>query len=327
MEYKDYYQLLGVARDASKEDIKRAYRKLARKYHPDVSQEPDAETRFKEINEAHEVLSDPEKRATYDALGSQWRAGQEFRPPPGGGFRQEFRYSGGDIPGGRFSDFFASLFGGGIGGFGEAFREGRGRGGFGDRGEELFRRRGQDQTAHVELSLEEAYRGTTRELRLETPEQEPDGRVRHRIRTLKVRIPAGVSQGRQIRLAGQGLPGGGNHPAGDLYLEVQLRPHPFYQADGRNILLALPVAPWEAALGATVQVPTLGGPVSLKIPPGTQSGNRMRLKERGLPGTPPGDQYVSIEIVIPPADSAAAKEFYRNMAAAFAFTPRARFEA
>jgi curved DNA-binding protein len=176
----------------------------------------------------------------------------------------------------------------------------------------------------VEISLEEAYHGTTREMRLETPEQDVKGRIRTRTRTLKVRIPAGVSEGRQIRLPGQGMPGLGGGGAGDLYLEVHLRPHPLFQTEGRDILLRLPIAPWEAALGATVQVPTLGGTVSLRIPPGSQGGKRMRLRGRGLPGKPPGDQYVLLEIVTPPADTASAKEAYRRMAATFDFDPRAR---
>jgi curved DNA-binding protein len=319
MEYKDYYRILGVSRDASKEEIKRAYRRLARKYHPDVSKEPDAEARFKEINEANEVLKDPEKRAAYDALGSDWRAGQEFRPPPGGGgYRREYHFTSDDV--GGFSDFFSSLFGGGLG---DAVRRTGGRTGFGGRGEDLVRHRGQDQATRVEISLEEAFKGTTRELRLETPEQDDQGRITMRSRTLKVRIPAGVSQGRQIRLAGQGMPGMGGAEPGDLYLEVDLRPHPLFQAEGRDILLRLPAAPWEAALGATVKVPTLGGAVSLKIPAGSQSGKRMRLKGRGLPGKPPGDQYVVIEIVTPPADTEAKRELYRRMAGSFHFDPRA----
>jgi curved DNA-binding protein len=319
MEYRDYYKILGVSRDASKDDIKQAFRRLARKYHPDVSKEPDAEARFKEINEANEVLKDPEKRAAYDALGSDWRAGQEFRPPPGaGGFRREYHFSGDDV--GGFSDFFSSLFGGGLG---DAFRKSGRRTGYGGREEDLFRHRGQDQTAHVEISVEEAYKGTTRELRLETPEYDDKGGISVRTRTIKVRIPAGVSQGRQVRLAGQGMPGMGGGPAGDLYLEVHLQPHRLFQVDGRDILLSLPVAPWEAALGATIQVPTLGGTVSLKIPAGSQGGKRMRLKDRGLPGKPPGDQYVLIEIVTPPARTESQKEAYRRMAAAFDFDPRA----
>lgn len=326
MEYKDYYRILGVARGASADEIKKAYRKLARKYHPDVSKEPNAEARFKEVNEANEVLKDAKKRATYDALGNQWHAGQEFRPPPGsGGFHREFRYSSEDANGGRFSDFFSSLFGGGLGGLGDSFRETGGRPGFRGRGEDQFRR-GQDQTSQVELSLEEAYSGTTRELRLESPVRNPAGFVSHRTRTLKVRVPAGVSQGRQIRLARQGMAGTGGGPPGDLFLEVELRPHPLYRAEERDVLLNLPVTPWEAALGATVEVPTLGGTVSLKIPPGSQSGKRMRLKGRGLPGSPPGDQYVLIEIHTPPADTEEAREHYRRMAAAFDFRPRAQLE-
>ena len=319
MEYKDYYKTLGVARNATPEAIKQAYRKLARKYHPDVSKEPDAEARFKEINEANEVLKDPEKRAAYDALGSQWRAGQEFRPPPGqGGFHREFRFSTGDA--GGFSDFFSSLVGG-AGGLGDAFGEARRGGG---RREDLFRQRGQDQTTQVEISLEEAFAGGTRELRLETPTQDAQGQVHLQHRTLKVRIPPGVSQGRQIRLAGQGQPGFAGGPAGDLYLEVHLRPHRVFQTDGRDILLHLPIAPWEAALGAQFQVPTLGGPVSLKIPAGSQSGKRMRLKGRGLPGDPPGDQILILEIHTPPADSEEAKTLYRRMADSLAFNPRAK---
>ena len=324
MEYKDYYKTLGVPRNATKEAIKQAYRKLARKYHPDVSKEPNAEARFKEINEANEVLKDPEKRAAYDALGSQWRAGQEFRPPPGqGGFHREFQFSTGDA--GGFSDFFSSLFGGGgLGGFGDAFGEAR-RGGAGGRREDLFRQRGQDQTARVEISVEEAYAGGTRELHLETPTQDAQGQVHIQHRTLKVRIPPGVSQGRQIRLAGQGQPGFAGGPTGDLYLEVHLRPHRLYQTDGRDILLHLPIAPWEAALGASIQVPTLGGPVTLKIPAGSQSGKRMRLKGRGLPGDPPGDQILILEIHTPAADTEEAKALYRRMADSMAFNPRAKF--
>jgi curved DNA-binding protein len=326
MEYKDYYKTLGVPRNATKEAIKQAYRKLARKYHPDVSKEPDAEARFKEINEANEVLKDPEKRTAYDALGSQWRAGQEFRPPPGqGGFHREFRYSTGD--GGGFSDFFSSLFGGGggLGGFGDAFAEARRGGAGGGRREDLFRQRGQDQTAQVEISLEEAFAGGTRELRLETPTQDAQGQVHLQHRTLKVRIPPGVSQGRQIRLAGQGQPGFAGGPAGDLYLEVHLRPHRVFQTDGRDILLHLPITPWEAALGAQLQVPTLGGPVTLKIPAGSQSGKRMRLKGRGLPGDPPGDQILILEIHTPAAETEEAKALYQRMAESLPFNPRAKF--
>ncbi|KXX63609.1 DnaJ C-terminal domain-containing protein [Marichromatium gracile] len=294
MQYKDYYKTLGVARDASQDEIKRAYRKLARKYHPDVSKESDAEARFKEINEANEVLHDPEKRAAYDALGSGWRAGQDFRPPPGGGRRGHYRFDADDV--GDFSDFFSSIFGRAFG------------------GAEPPRRRGQDQTVRIALDLDEAYRGVTRQVRVES-----SGNAR----TLKVRIPAGVTQGRQIRLAGQGGAGLGGGPAGDLYLEVELKPHPHFTPDGRDIHLRLPLAPWEAALGAAVSVPTLGGTVSLKIPPGSQSGQRLRLKGRGLPGDPPGDTLVTLEIQAPPATTEAARRAYRKLAEQLDFNPRA----
>jgi curved DNA-binding protein len=308
MEYKDYYKILGVARDASQDDIKRAFRKLARKYHPDVSKEPNAEARFKEVNEASEVLRDPEKRAAYDALGSGWQAGQEFRPPPGQGpgFRhQEFRFNQEDAA--QFSDFFSSLFGGG----------------FSSRAEPRPRR-GQDQSARLRIHLEDAFHGATRQLQLDVPEIDPSGQVVSHARTLNVRIPAGVTQGQQIRLAGQGSPGFKGAAAGDLFLEIEFEPHPFLHPEGKNIHLHLPVSPWEAALGATVPVPTLGGAVSLKVPPGTQTGRRLRLKGRGLPGDPPGDAYVQIEIVTPPADTEDAREAYRRLADTCAFNPRAK---
>jgi curved DNA-binding protein len=308
MEYKDYYKILGVPRDASSDDIKRAYRRLARKYHPDVSKEADAEARFKEVNEANEVLRDPEKRAAYDALGDQWRAGQEFRPPPGGAgaWQREYEFSRDDAA--HFSDFFSSLFGGG---------------GFGRTSDDLFRKRGQDQTVKVQISLEDAYSGATRQLRLEQPEVGKDGRVTSRTRTLNVRIPPGVTQGQQIRLAGQGSPAPRGGKSGDLYLEVDFAPHHLFRAEGKDIFIRLPIAPWEAALGATVKVPTLGGHVSLRIPPGSQSGRHLRLKGRGLPGNPSGDEYVLIEIVVPAAHTEEEKEEFRRMAKAFSFDPRA----
>ncbi len=311
MEYKDYYKILGVPRNASQEEIKRAYRRLARKYHPDVSKEPDAEERFKEINEAYEVLKDPEKRAAYDQLGTGWQAGQEFHPPPDweeifGGFRQGGGAAGAEGFGG-FSDFFESLFGGGFG------RAGR-RGG--------FRMRGQDEFARLRITLEEAYHGGTRTLELQVPEMDEAGRVRARTRRIQVRIPRGVTEGQQIRVPGQGAPGIGGGPPGDLYLEVEFVPHPHFRAEGRDIHLTVPVTPWEAALGAKILVPTLGGPVALKIPPGTQSGRRLRLKGRGLPGSPPGDQYVTVQIVTPPADTPARRALYERMREEMPMNPR-----
>jgi curved DNA-binding protein len=326
VEYKDYYKILGVDRGASQDEIKRAYRKLARKYHPDVSKEPDAEARFKEVNEANEVLKDPEKRAQYDALGTGWQAGDEFRPPPGHGagarpgsrgWQRAERMSPEEAA--QFSDFFSSIFGdlGGMGGMG-------GDGGFTGRAGG-FASRGADQTARVRVSLEDAYHGATRQLSLEVPEIDAQGRVASRTRTLNVRIPPGVTEGQQIRLAGQAGGGVGGGEPGDLYLEVEFAPHPVYRAEGRDIHLRLPIAPWEAALGATVGVPTLGGKVSLKVPAGAQSNQRLRLKGRGLPGKTPGDVYVQLEIVNPPATDANAKAAFEQLAERFkAFNPRAK---
>ncbi len=315
MEYKDYYKILGVSRDATQDEIKRAYRKLARKYHPDVSKEPDAEARFKEINEANEVLKDPEKRAAYDQLGANWKAGQEFHPPPGGeGFyRQEFHFDPEEAA--QFSDFFSSIFGGGFAGAAGAERGGRSR---------SYSMRGRDQTAKLLVSIEDAYHGATRTLHLDVPELDDHGHVVNKRRTLKVRIPKGVTQGQQIRLAGQGAPGIGGGPAGDLYLEVDFQPHPIYRAEGKDIYAALPITPWEAALGASISVPTLGGPVKMKIPPGSQSGRKLRLKGRGLPGKPAGDEYVVLEIVVPPADTEEKKSLWKALAEKMPFNPRAK---
>ncbi len=319
MKYKDYYKLLGVERNASQDDIRKAYRRLARKYHPDVSKEKDAEARFKEINEANEVLKDPEKRITYDALGNKWHAGQDFRPPPGGGtrFRQEFHLNDNDNA--QFSDFFSSLFGG-AGSFadrtGGRFRPG-GNGGF-------RTSRGSDQSAKVRISLEDAYHGATRRLHLDLPRPDTHGRIHSQPRTLNVRIPAGMSNGQKIRLAGQGEAGPMNGPKGDLLLEVELESHPLYEVDGKDLTLRLPITPWEAALGATVAVPTLGGAVNLKIPQGSRTGSRLRLKGRGLPGKPPGDEFVLLEIQTPKVDSEQAREFYRRMAEELPFNPRTK---
>jgi curved DNA-binding protein len=326
MRFKDYYAVMGVPRGATQDEIKRAYRKLARKFHPDVSKEKDAEERFKELQEANEVLKDAEKRAAYDQLGADWRQGQEFRPPPDWGKGFEFTPGRGER-GGRaagpgagadFSDFFSELFGarspfGGAHGFESAGRSGAGRG---------FAAAGQDHVARVEIDLEDAYRGGTRTLELRTPEITPDGHVTSRPRTLRVSIPAGVVEGQQIRLAGQGSAGMGGGPAGDLYLEVNLRPHPLFKLEGRDVTVQLPVAPWEAALGESVSVPTLGGPVDMKLPAGARAGQRLRLRGRGLPGPTPGDQYVTLAIMLPP-DSPQSRDFFARMKQELAFDPRA----
>jgi curved DNA-binding protein len=305
-EYKDYYKIMGVGRDVSPEELKRAYRRLARKYHPDVSKEKDAEARFKEVQEAYEVLKDPQKRAAYDQLGTHWRQGQEFRPPPDWGKNFEFSTVFGDQEGG-FSDFFSSLFGGAA--------RGRARGA-GARG---FAMPGDDQVASIEIDLEDSFRGGTQTIELKSS---PRGQTR----TLKITIPQGIVEGQRIRLAGQGSPGIGGGPAGDLYLEVKFRKHRLFQVDGRDVTLTLPVAPWEAALGATVPTPTLGGPVDLRIPPNAKAGQRLRLKGRGLPGPTPGDQYVLLKIVLPPADSAEARELYEQMRRKMPFDPRAELQ-
>jgi curved DNA-binding protein len=312
MEYRDYYKILGVPRSASAEDVKRAYRKLARKYHPDVSKEKNAEARFKEVAEAYEVLRDADKRAAYDQLGSGYVGGQPFRPPPGFGagatFRRRQRAEAGADAG--FSDFFSSLFGDG----GPFAGHGPGPG-------PAPRSRGEDRRARRELTREEAYRGVSRELRLQQQEAGPDGRPQLRERTLRVQVPAGVTSGQVIRLAGQGSPG----PAGqgDLLLEVDIAPHADYRVEGRDVTRELALAPWEAALGATVSTPTLGGAVELRVPAGARAGQKMRLRGRGLPGDPPGDHYVVLTIVLPPADTPRARELWETLARELPFDPRA----
>ena len=322
MEFKDYYKVMGLARDASADDIKRAYRQLARKYHPDVNKEAGAEQRFKDIGEAYAVLKDPEKRAAYDALGSQ-REGQEFRPPPGwNAGRAHPRDAGESFAGEDFgdaSDFFDTLFRHGFG------RAGAGAGGAGSRSFDLD---GEDQYAKVLISLEDSYAGTTRRIVLRVPERDAEGRVRMREQQLDVRIPRGVRAGQHIRLAGRGAPGHGNGKPGDLFLEVEFEPHAHYRVDQRDVYLDLSVSPWEAALGAEINVPTPSGEVALKIPPGSEAGRKLRLKGRGIPGNTPGDFYFVLHIALPPADSEPARQFYRGMAAQFkTFQPRAKLGA
>ena len=311
MDFKDYYQILGVSKTATQDEIKRAYRKLARKYHPDVSKEPDAEAKFKEVAEAYEVLKDPEKRKAYDQFGSQWQQGQSYQPPPD--WEKEFGFGGGgytETGTGGFSEFFEALFGQG------RFRTGSGRGG--------FRMRGEDLHAKVYIDLEDAFRGTTQTISLSIPEVDPaTGRLVEKAKRLQVKIPKGIQEGQKIRLAGQGAPGMGGGPNGDLYLEVHFKPHRWFKVEGKDLILDLPITPWEAALGAKVAVPTLDGKVELKIPPGSQTGKKLRLKGKGLPGKPPGDQYVVLKIVTPPADTPEAKKLYEEMAKVMPMNPRA----
>ncbi|MGJ7459229.1 DnaJ C-terminal domain-containing protein [Halomonas sp. RA08-2] len=310
MEFKDYYQVLGVAKSATADDIKKAYRKLARKYHPDVSKESDAEQRMQEINEAKAVLSDPEKRLAYDQLAQQYRSGQDFQPPPDWDAGFEFSGRGfeeADL--GEFSDFFANLFGQG----GRPGREGRG-----------YQMRGEDRHAKVVIDLADAFHGATRGITLQVPQVDAQGRVVSREHTLSVRIPKGVKEGQHIRLSGQGSPGIGGGPAGDLYLEIHFSPDSRYRVEGRDVYQTVPVTPWEAALGASIETPTPSGGVKLKVPAGSQTGRRLRLKGRGIPGPEPGDLYVELEVVLPPADTDRARELYETMAHELAFDPRQR---
>jgi curved DNA-binding protein len=314
VEFKDYYKVMGVARDATDAQIKQAYRKLARKYHPDVSKEKDAEARFKELGEAYEVLKTPEKRAAYDQLGEGPRPGENFKPPPDWGSGFEFSGAGspaGNAGGADYSEFFESLFGAAAGGR----RGGRHAGGFEPH-------RGKDHHARVLLDLDATLQGGSRQLTLRLPELDAAGRLVTQERTLNVQVPKGILPGQTIRLAGQGsaAPAGGT--AGDLYIEVEFQPHPLYRVDGRDLYLELPVAPWEAALGASVKTPTPGGIVDLKIPPGAHAGTKLRLKSRGIPAATPGDFYVVVQIALPPATDEKAKSAYRAMAAAMPFNPR-----
>jgi curved DNA-binding protein len=287
MQYKDYYQTLGVPRGADAEEIKRAYRKQARKFHPDVSKEKNAEEKFKEVQEAYEVLRDADKRAAYDQLGRDYRPGQQFRPPPD--WEQRFGPAGGqrfaDVNG--FSDFFSSLFGAG-GGAGAANGHAQ----------------PEQEGGTIEVGVEEAYAGTRRRVNVQ------EG---GRSRLVEVHIPPGVTDGQALRVGGRNA----------FILRIKLRPHPTFVLEGRDVAVELPLAPWEAALGAKVPVPTLGGTVELTIPAGAQAGQKLRLRGRGFPGTPPGDQFVIVKIVTPAADTVQAKEAYERMRRDFDFNPRA----
>jgi curved DNA-binding protein len=301
VQFKDYYQIMGVPRDATEDQIKQAYRKLARKYHPDVSKEKDAEARFKEVGEAYEVLKNADKRAAYDQIGQGRQSGEDFRPPPGWDAGYEFSGAGTA----DHSDFFESLFGA------QRQRHTRRSG------------RGEDHHAKVMLDLEASLAGGSRSFSLRVPELDENGRLATHERVLNVQVPRGILSGQQIRLAGQGEKPHGEGTMGDLYLEVEFQPHAVYSIDGRDLLLELPVAPWEAALGATVTTPTPGGRVDLKIPPGSYAGSKLRLKGRGIPATPPGDLYVVLQIALPPAQDEKSRAAYAAMAASFSFNPRA----
>jgi curved DNA-binding protein len=298
VEYKDYYQALGVEKTATEDQIKKAYRTLIRKYHPDVSKEADAEKRTKELNEAYGVLGDTEKRAAYDQIGRGHRAGQEFHPPQGWG-------AGGD----NFSDndIFADLFSN----MGSRRRSGAG-----------FQRRGEDSHATIVIDLVDSYHGATRTISLRIPQRDAQGRVVSHERTLDVNIPKGVMPGQQLRLSGQGQSGTGGGAAGDLYLEIGFKADARYRIEGRDVYQSVPVTPWEAALGARIEVVTPSGKVEVGVPTGSQTGRKLRLKGRGIPGHPVGDLYLLLEVVLPPADTDRAKELYETMAREMAFDPR-----
>lgn len=312
MEFKDYYAKLGLERTASQDDIKRAYRKLARKFHPDVSKEPDAEARFKEVAEAYEALKDAEKRAAYDDVASRHKAGQDFTPPPG--WDSGFEFSGGG--GGDFqdfdrSDFFEALFG---------------RRAAGARASQSMA--GGDHHAKVQIDLKDSYQGARRTISLRVPQRDAQGRVALQLRQLELNIPKGIRGGQHLRLAGQGGAGRGDASSGDLYLEIEFAPHAHFRVDERDVYLDLPVAPWEAALGASVTVPLPDGSVQLSVPSGSTAGRKLRLRGKGLPSEPPGDLYVVLSIAVPSADSAGAQKAYQAMAESFAgFNPRHSLEA
>ncbi|MBK6957619.1 MAG: DnaJ domain-containing protein [Nitrosomonas sp.] len=310
MEFKDYYKTLGVSRDATAEEIKKAYRRLARKYHPDVSKETNAEQKMKEVNEANAVLSDPEKRAAYDQLGQGrgFQPGSDFQPPPGWDAGFEFRGQGSNgAQAADFSDFFAELFGKQMGAGARQTHH---------------RMRGEDHHAKILLDLEDTYHGATRSLTLRMPKLDSQGRTVLADHTLNVRIPKGVHAGQVIRLAGQGGPGHAGEAAGDLFLEVHFKPHSRYRIENKDIYATLPVAPWEAALGATVKIPVPDGQVEVRVPENSQSGRKLRLKGRGIPAATPGDLYLVLEVVLPPATTPKEREFYQTMAQELAFNPR-----
>ncbi len=316
MQFKDYYKIMGVPEDTSADEIKKAYRALARKHHPDLNKDTDSAEKFKELGEAYEVLKDPAKREEYDQLRKYGASpGGEFKPPPGWQSGADFSEGGfTKADASEFSDFFETLFGRG---------RARSTHGGASAGGAPFAMRGEDIQYRIPVTLEESFNGSTRAISLQTHRYDDHGRVVPETKTLNVKIPKGVTHGQQIRLRGQGGAGFGGAPNGDLYMEVELEPHALFSVDGRDVTLVLPVAPWEAALGASMKVPTLGGTVNLTIPPNAQSGQKLRLKGRGLPGKTAGDQYVILQIVLPAVDSAEDRALMEKMRQQMPFNPRA----
>ncbi len=312
MDFKDYYAALGVSESASAEEIKKAYRKLARKYHPDVSKEKNAIDKFKDVGEAYEVLKDPEKRAEYDQLRKYGARGDgSFQPPPG--WQSASGFGGGgytEADASQFSDFFEQMFGGSRAGGGGFSGAGFGGGGF----RRSMRMRGEDVHAKRALFLEEAFHGCEKQVSFTVQEADDHGRIVPRKKTLKVKIPAGVREGQNIRLKGQGAPGVGGGEPGDLFIEVELAPHPHFTIEGRDVVVTLPVTPWEAALGASVTVPTVGGKVNVKVPKGSTSGRKLRLKGKGFPGKHPGDEIVVLQVTMPEQHAPDAEKLYEQLA-------------
>ena len=309
MKYKDYYAILGLQKSATADEIKAAYRKLARKYHPDVSKEKDAEAKFKDVAEAYQTLKDPEKRAAYDQLGT-YQPGQEFRPPPE--WQQHFgdaQFSFDDVD---LSDLF------------EAFGGGRARAG--RRGEKVPLR-GQDYEVIAHITLDQAYHGAEVNLDLTVPEYDERGFVHRVQRAFKARIPKGATDGQRLRIPGKGGKGLNGGPDGDLYLNIELEPHPLFRVTGHDLYIDLPLAPWEAVLGTTIELPTPGGAVSLRVPPGTRAGQHLRLGKRGLPRPQggEGDLFAIVQIAVPAAVSAEEQALYRQLGERSAFNPRAHF--
>ncbi|MDI9817917.1 MULTISPECIES: DnaJ C-terminal domain-containing protein [unclassified Legionella] len=300
MEYKDYYKIMGLERSASHQDIKRAYRKLARKYHPDVSKEPDAEVKFKELGEAYEVLKNPEKRAKYDKYGQYWKEQEQGYRPQADQYSPHFDQE--EMTG--FEDFINSIFR-------ERAHQQRNTS-FYDQGEDIH--------AKLGINLEDSYQGAEKTLQLQIPAIDQRGNVEYQPRAVRVKIPKGITNKQQIRLKGQG--GKGVRHQGDLYIEITINHHPLFHLHKKDIHLQVPITPWEAVLGANIKVPTLGGEVQLKIPRLSQSGKKMRLKGRGLPGNPPGDQYIVLQIVIPQVENEQANRLYEQLANTIKFNPR-----
>jgi len=316
MEYKDYYDILGVKREATQDDIKRAYRKLARKYHPDISKETDSEVKFKALGEAYEVLKDPAKREAYDQLGQDWEAGQQgFKPPPD--WQQDFDFGGGGYTQGNthdFSSFFEDLFGGGHANSGGYHATGQGAG---------YQAKGENVRAKIMIDLEDSFNGNKQSFSIKIPEINAQGQIVDKQKTLSVQIPKGIKEGQSIRLSKQGGPGQGSGEPGDLLLEVEFSPHRLYSVNEKDISLNVPVAPWEASLGATVKVPTPDGKqVDMKVPPSSQHGRKLRLKGKGLPGKDAGDFYVVLQVLLPPTSDPKVKAYNEKMRDEIDFDPR-----